>query len=134
MWLCAAIGAAATCLCFTMFIACFFKQLKLAIDVVDASADFIMVTKRILLVPLVYFFLSLTVVIIWFSGYLGVMSMNEMEPMLLIPQAKSIKWTGDTVGYACVMWFGLIWMLCILDYAKNFIILVSASTYYYNSP
>lgn len=32
------------------------------------------------------------------------------------------------------MWFGLIWSLIIIDYAKNFIILFSASTYYFNSP
>jgi len=32
------------------------------------------------------------------------------------------------------MWFGLLWSLMVIDYAKNFIILYGASTYYYNSP
>lgn len=32
------------------------------------------------------------------------------------------------------MWFGLIWVVMLLDYAKNFIVLYAASTYYFNSP
>lgn len=75
----AAIGAGLVCLCFTACLAFAYKSIKLAIDVVDASADFIMVTKRILFIPFVYFLLSMTVVIVWFGGYLAVMSMNEIK-------------------------------------------------------
>lgn len=32
------------------------------------------------------------------------------------------------------MWFGLIWCLIVVNYAKNFVVLFSASTYYFNSP
>lgn len=32
------------------------------------------------------------------------------------------------------MWFGLIWSLILVDYVKNWIVLYSASTYYFNSP
>lgn len=75
----ATIGAALVCLCFTACLAFAYKSIKLAIDVVDAAADFIMVTKRILIIPFVYFLLSMTIVIVWFGGYLAVMSMNPIK-------------------------------------------------------
>jgi hypothetical protein len=42
---------------FGCMIYCGYDQLKSAIDVLDASADFLAGTKRIFLVPLFYFFL-----------------------------------------------------------------------------
>ena len=35
---------------------------------------------------------------------------------------------------AAIMIFGLIWSLIVVNYVKNFIVLFSASTYYFNSP
>ena len=69
MFLAGAIGAACVWVVFTLFICCCYKSLKLAIDVVDASADFLMATKRILLIPLFYFVFAVTLTIIWFFGY-----------------------------------------------------------------
>jgi len=43
-------------LIFACMIYCGYNQLKTAIDVLDASADFLAGTKRIFLVPVVYFF------------------------------------------------------------------------------
>lgn len=126
-------------MCFTLCLYCFFGSIKLAIDVVDASADFVMCTKRILAVPFTYFIMSVIVVIGWFIGYVMVMSMNEISPTCTIgcghsTQLKDVSWRSENLVYACIMWFGLIWSLIVIDYAKNFIVLFSASTYYYNSP
>lgn len=124
-----------------MCLYCFYKSLKLAIDVVDASADFVMCTKRILLVPFAYFLLSILVVIGWFAGYILVMSMNEIHGTSTFNptvgpkyQIKAISWKNENLVYACIMWFGLIWSLIVIDYTKNYIVLFSASTYYFNSP
>lgn len=38
------------------------------------------------------------------------------------------------MGYAAIMWVGLIWALIVVDYAKTWIVLFSSSTYYFNSP
>lgn len=65
---------------------------------------------------------------------MGVVSMNEMTPSALIPQMKDVKWTNETMAYAFVMIFGLLWIVITLDYCKNFVILYASSTYYYNSP
>lgn len=74
------------------------------------------------------------VVIIWFAGYLSVMSLNHISASKIVPQMRTVDWTNGTIAYACIMWFGLIWSLIVVDYAKNFIVLFASSTYYFNSP
>lgn len=114
---------------------CCFKSIRLAINVVDASADFIMVTKRILLVPFFYFLLSIAVIFTWFPGYVMVTSINPISATsAALPQVRSVAWSNDTIAYAFIMWFGLIWSLIVVDYVKCFIVLFSSTTYYFNSP
>jgi len=71
-----AVLAAAFLLC----VCCGFKSLKLAIDVIDASADFLAGTKRIIFVPVLYFFLQVIVFFVWLYAFLHVASMNEFKP------------------------------------------------------
>jgi len=74
---------------FALCITCGFKSLKLAIDVIDASADFLATTKRILFVPILYFFLTLIVALVWVSAFACVASMNKISAdTLIIPQSK----------------------------------------------
>jgi hypothetical protein len=87
-----------------------------------------------MLVPLVYFLMSMAVVIAWFVGYLMVMSINPISAYTKIPQVRTVDWSTETMVYAFIMWFGLLWSLIVIDYAKNFIVIFSASTYYFNSP
>lgn len=42
-------------LLFALMIYCGYNQLKTAIDVIDAAADFLAKTKRIIAVPIIYF-------------------------------------------------------------------------------
>jgi len=86
------------------------------------------------LVPFIYFLLSMLVVIVWFVGYLSVMSINPISASKYVWQVRTVNWTQETYVYAFIMWFGLLWTLIIIDYIKNFIVLVSVSTYYWNSP
>lgn len=74
-----AIGFSVLCCCFAGCLWCCYSSIKKAIDVIDASADFVMCTKRILLVPFIYFLMSMLVVIAWFVGYLMVMSINPIS-------------------------------------------------------
>jgi len=50
---------------FGLAVCCGFNSLRTAINVVDASADFLRRTKRILLVPILYFLLNVLVVFAW---------------------------------------------------------------------
>jgi len=120
---------------FALCITCGFKSLKLAIDVIDASADFLATTKRIIFVPILYFFLTLFVVLIWVSAFACVASMNTISAnTLIIPQSKELRWEDPKVTYlALFMVFGVFWICAWLKYTSSFIIMVSASTYYFNS-
>ena len=76
-------------------VCCGYHSLKLAIDVIDASADFLAGTKRIILVPILYFLLTLIAVLLWAGSFANVLSMNDIQPDPLIPQAKSLVWKDD---------------------------------------
>jgi hypothetical protein len=110
------------------------RSLKLAIDVIDASADFLNKTKRIILVPILYFFVTLIVVLIWVGMFICVISMNDIKPSGKIPQMKTITWTSDLNYYlAWYMFFALLWLYAFIEYKTNFIVQVSAASYYFDS-
>jgi Na+/phosphate symporter len=67
------------CIFFTCVV-CGRKHLALAIDVIDASADFTAENKRVILVPIVYFFISLIFLVIWIGAMACVASLNDIEP------------------------------------------------------
>ena len=115
-------------------IVCGYKSLKLAIDVIDASADFLYKTKRIIVVPIFYFLVTLLIVFLWIGAFICVLSMNKVKASTVIPQMKSITWTSEANYY--LMWymiFALIWLVSHIEYTNQFIIQVSAASYYFDS-
>ena len=56
-----------------------YRSIKIAIDVIDASADFLAKTKRIILVPVFYFIFTLIIVFLWFLGVMSVYSIGEIK-------------------------------------------------------
>lgn len=120
---------------FLTCIICGFKSLKIAIDTIDASADFIAKTKRIILVPVLHFFIILVVFLVWLSAILCVYSMGDFKPdPTPIPQAKKFTEVSSKVTYmGLFMLFGLLWIVAFFNYASKFICMVAASTYYFDS-
>jgi hypothetical protein len=82
---------------YLMGICCGYKSLKIAIDVIDASADFLATTKRIILVPVFFFFVTLLILFIWIPSMLALTTMgvtsvkNDPENY----QMKQIEFTDD---------------------------------------
>lgn len=66
-------------LIFLCMLVCKRKALATAIDVIDASADYIADNKRVLLVPVFHALLQFIVVGVWFAGFLCVASLNKIE-------------------------------------------------------
>lgn len=114
-------------------ICCGYKSLKLAIDVIDASADFLADTNRILLVPGVFFLAQIVVVVIWVGAMMCVVSMNEITVDESIPQGKTLTWEDKPKYMALYMLFGVLWICAWFEYASTFIVMVSAATFYFNS-
>jgi hypothetical protein len=63
---------------FLIMLVCGFNQLKVAIDVVDASADFLRKTKRVISVPVVYFFFTVVVVMVWLFAMVCIWSIGTI--------------------------------------------------------
>jgi hypothetical protein len=121
---------------------CFgFNSLKTAIDVIDASADFLADTKRIILVPVGYFFLTMIVVGLWLGATLSVFSMAKIVPEEYpkIPQDKDFVYNDDPslkkkiYVLSLVLFFGMLWIYNFIKAKTSFITMVAASTYYFSS-
>ena len=61
---------------FSACVICGFKSLKQAIDCIDASADFLARTKRVVFVPVFYFFITTLVCLACAFGFLCVLSLG----------------------------------------------------------
>jgi hypothetical protein len=109
--------------------------LKTAIDVIDASADFLAKTKRIIAVPFAFFFLQIIAVSIWVPSMAYVVSMNNVTPneSQHIVQMKDIDWKPEVKLMAFYMFFGILWVCAFFEYCSTFVVMVSASTYYWDS-
>ncbi len=69
MTLICAIVFAILALLYLVFLCCGFADLKIAIGILDASADFLLKTKRIFYVPVFYFFITCIVYVVWVISF-----------------------------------------------------------------
>ena len=75
---------------FACCVVCGFKSLKMAIDVIDASADYLASAKRVILVPVLYFFLTIILLVIVLDYYYAEARLRNMKGGL--GKSKIIKW------------------------------------------
>ena len=128
---------------FLISVCCFFHSLKVAIDVIDAAADFLAKTKRVILVPVLYFFVNIIAVLIWLSAYISITSLNwetvESDQSKSIHQIKLVISTKDEAtntkvfNFQMLMLFGILWFIALQIAKVRFIAMVSASSYYFSS-
>jgi len=57
---------------------CCFSSLRIAIAVIETAADYFADTKRIIFVPLLFFFLGVCAFAAWVAGMLCVASIGEI--------------------------------------------------------
>lgn len=114
-------------------VCCGYSSLKTAIDCIDAAADFLKKTKRIIAVPFLFFILQIIAISIWLPSMAYVVSMNHVSPSENIPQMKEIEWKPEVKIMALYMFFGILWVCAFFEYCSTFVVMVSASTYYWDS-
>jgi len=125
-------------LVFCMLVWCGFNSLRIAINVIDASADFIADTKRIIGVPVLYFFVTLIMVLIWLFCCMSINTIGDITPRtdLFIQGRKVGRDDGSekkTVNLLLLfMLFGIFWICAFIRAKSSFILMVSASTYYFD--
>jgi len=75
---------------------CGYRQLKTAIDVLDASADFLAGTKRIFLLPTVFFFFQIIVIGLFLSALLSIRTMGEITAVYgKVTKQMADDWTNE---------------------------------------
>lgn len=136
------IAFAIAAILFAIGLWCGWKSLTIAIEMINSSADFLAQTKRIFIVPFTYNLILILFVFFWLACIVSVNCLGNIKPdpregIAYVPLKKKIKWDGKadlskTVDYVIVfLSFGLIWMTFFLRYSSNYIIMVTASTFYF---
>jgi len=120
-----------------IMVCCGYSQLKVAIDVIDAAADYTKKTKRIIGVSVLYFVLQMIVFIIWLFSVACLWSWGDIRVDNVKYQTKETffpKGQKDNFYYALLfMIFGIMWILEWMTAQVNFVCMCSAATYYFNS-
>ena len=125
-------------LIFLLAVWCGFNSLRTAINVIDASADFLAKTKRIIGVPIFYFLLTVIFVMIWLGCMLAINSIGTItaDDSLVVQKRKATRTDAENKTVTIMflfMFFGILWIAAFLKAKTSFIVMVSASTYYFDS-
>lgn len=125
---------ACSCCCFCVSTVCLRDSLQKAIDVIDASADYIAGNKRVILVPNFHYILMIAFSIVWLGAFLCVVSLNEVVADEDIPQNRILLWDNKLVIYAAMfMFLGYLWITSWIEYTSRFIVIMGACTFYFNN-
>ena len=60
-------------------IICTFQSLRVAIAVIETAADFFADTKRIIFVPVLYFFIGISIFVMWIAAMICVASVGNIS-------------------------------------------------------
>ena len=83
--------------------------------------------------PNIHYVMMIVFTVIWLGAFLCVVSLNEIKADPLIPQNRDLVW-DKKVSYACLfVIFGYLWITAWIEYTSRFIVIMGASTYYFNN-
>lgn len=119
--------------CFTTCLCCLWKALQTAVDVIDASSDFLRDTFRIALVPVIHFILGTVVFFLWVGCLMCVISMNEIKASKTVPQLKELTWTAPYFWLTVFLVFSAFWLLTFIENLANMVVMIATATYYFNN-
>ena len=111
---------------------CYFQSLRVAIAVIETAADFFADTKRIIFVPLIYFLVGIVFFVMWVAGIICVASVGPISVESVESQSKDIEWDSFTTYSMWYMGFGIVWLVTFIIACNEFVIIVSAITWYYS--
>ena len=111
---------------------CWWSSLKVSISIIETAADFVADTKRIILVPTVFFIIMIVTALIWFSAILCVHSIGEISVVDVRTQDKEVIHDNQTTYMIWYMWFGIFWLIAFWVCMNEFVIIVSTCTWYFS--
>lgn len=117
-------------LIFNLALWCFRDAIAVGLAILEASADFLASTKRILLVS-VFYSLSLLIVFsftIWSCLY--IVAKNEIVGGM---QDKEIQWSGANIACLTIVVFTMIWFQGYIRHCLIYVVYQSMATFYFSS-
>ena len=115
---------------FLLLILCLIGRIKLAAKMMQAAADFITDRPSVLLVPIIYTFLTAGFIIWWMVTFLYMYSVGELKHSPSSIFGK-ILWTQRTEAYVWSLIVALLWGISFNDSASIFIIAAMSAGWYF---
>jgi len=112
---------------------CFFRSLRVAIAIIETAADFFADTKRVVLVPIFYFFVGLVIFMVWVAAAVNVGSIGKITPQAISIQDRNVEWSDMTYYKMYFMVFGLFWILNFVIACNEFAVICAAATWYFSN-
>jgi hypothetical protein len=121
---------------------CFFTQLRQAIRVIETAADWLADTKRMIFVPINWFFVAAVFFMLWMGAVMCIGTIAEgaivhptssaLSLSYEFSQSKTWEWATSTYWIMFLEIFGMLWLMFFIMALNEFIVIVSAATWYYS--
>jgi hypothetical protein len=93
---------------------CMCRSLVISIAILEAAADFVGSTFRIILVPIIFFFINFAFFFAWAYGAVCVFSIGTITSRAAGSQIKHVEWDTQTREMMYFMFFGILWIMAFL--------------------
>lgn len=122
-------------LLFNLMLWCYWTAMKVAIAIVDATADFFLATKRLVFVSIFYFFVMIMVFSFFLMSMLCIASNQTIVPdeASKTLQGKDISWDKQSLTFIALLFFALLWIDLYCMHQTVFTAMASCATYYFTS-
>jgi hypothetical protein len=126
MWILAAL--------YYLMLACNWRSLRIAIRVIETAADFFADTKRVAIVPLIYFSIWCGVFVFWLWGLCGVASITDSAITVTSVQfqQKDVHRSDGTNWMIAGMVIGMVWLSMFIIAANEFAVICAAASWYFS--
>lgn len=117
---------------YVLCLVCNQKSLRVSIRIIEVAGDFVADTKRVLFVPVGFFFFAILVSFAWLWGYICVSSVGTISVTDQLMQVKTVDRTPLVNNMLWIMIFGYFWIMAFVLACNEFVIIVSAATWYFS--
>ena len=107
-----------------------FKNLKFAIEVIDASVHFLESSRKIFLSTMLFNALTVSVIFTWIICSCAIYSQGEIKPDTLFPQSRTVDLQTHNWWKLIILFLAMIWLKEFLKVMNMFIIMHATATYY----
>lgn len=108
------------------------KALRVSIRIIEVAGDFVADTKRVMFVPVGFFFVAIITSFAWLYGYICITSIGTITIENQLSQEKDVAYGATVSNMLWIMIFGYFWIMAFILACNEFVIIVSAATWYFS--